>query len=339
MTATIGWYVHHHGRGHLTRLLAIAAHVDAGIRCFSSLPEPAGLPANCTWTVLPRDDEPGDHGDPRDADPTVAGLLHWAPLDHTGHRTRLAAITAAVAADPVSAFVVDVSVEVALLVRLLGIRPVLIAQPGIRDDAPHRSAFQAATRIVAPWPQALLEPAHLQEVGDKVVYTGGISRFDGRPRTGASADGVLLLGGAGGSAVTGDDIRAAEAASGEPWRVLGGASDAAWEADPWEALTSASVVVSWAGQNAIADLAAAEAWAVVVPQERPFAEQAETAAALERAGLAIVARAWPEPAAWPDLLHRARERRPDWSAWQVQGAAERAAAAIMAVAEPAGAPR
>ena len=47
-------------------------------------------------------------------------------------------------------------------VRLLGIRTIVLAQPGDRSDAPHRLAFDAAERIVAPWPEELLRPAWLQ---------------------------------------------------------------------------------------------------------------------------------------------------------------------------------
>jgi hypothetical protein len=328
MTARIGWYVHHHGRGHLTRFLAIAPHVDADISVFSSLPAPAELPASCSWTVLDRDDDPRDGRDPRDAEPTASGLLHWAPLGHAGHRGRLAAIAAAAEAQELDAFVVDVSAEVALLVRLLGVQPVLIAQPGIRDDEPHRLAFSAASAIIAPWPEALLRPDHLAPFAARTVFTGGISRFDGRVSA-AGQDGVLLLGGAGGTAVTDEDIEEAIQATDREWTMLG---DGRWSPDPWEALTRAAVVVSWAGQNAIADLAAAGARAVVVPQERPFAEQRATAAALERAGLAVVVPHWPTRQQWPDVLARASDIEPDWSAWQVGGAAARAAAVIERVA-------
>ncbi|SDH57022.1 glycosyltransferase [Microbacterium pygmaeum] len=333
MTESIGWYVHHHGRGHLTRLLSIAPHVDADIRCFSSLPRPDMLPFHCTWTMVDRDDEvAGDGGDPRDADPTAGGLLHWAPLGHRGHRGRMSAIVASLADDPVDAFVVDVSVEVTLLVRLLGFRVVLIAQPGARDDSAHHLAFQAATTIVAPWPRSLLEPAHLAAFGNKTVYTGGISRYEARlatpPPTSPRGDDIVVLGGAGGSAVSGGDIASAAQATGRRWHDLGATPDATWSADPWGELTTAGAVVSWAGQNAIADLAAAETPAIVIPQERPFAEQRETARALEQAGLAIVIPEWPERSAWSSLIERATNLRPDWDRWEVRGAAARAARAI-----------
>ena len=338
MNTRIGWYVHHHGRGHLARMLAIAPHLDAEIRCFSSLPRPDGLPDHCSWTVLDRDDDlrPGAT-DPRTADPDAGGLLHWAPLGHAGHLGRLATMVASIVDTPVDAFVVDVSVEVALLVRLLGIRTVLIAQPGRRDDAAHELGYRAATTIVAPWPRALLNPPHLAAVKDKTIFTGGISRFEGRARTvrppADRSDGnVVMLGSRGGSGVPAAAIADAMASSGRRWRVLGATPDDAWSADPWDELTAAGVVVAWAGQNSIADLAAAGAAAVIVPQDRPFGEQVETALAVERAGLAIVKTEWPPADAWPELIDRAIRLRPDWSRWEVHGAAARAAATIDATA-------
>lgn len=334
MTQRIGWYVHHHGGGHLARMLAIANHLDAEITCFSSLPEPEGLPQGCSWIALDRDDDvrPGGTA-PAEADPTAGGLLHWAPLGHAGHLGRLSAIAETIAETPFDAFVVDVSVEVTLLVRLLGIRAVVIAQPGRREDTAHHLGYRAATTIIAPWPRALLQPAHLDQMTDKTLYSGGISRFEHRqthPRSdpGGERRDVVLLGGRGGGSASTAAVDEAATSSGYRWRNLGATPGASWSADPWDALTSARVVVAWAGQNSIADLAAADAAAVVIPQDRPFAEQRETAGAIERAGLAVVATQWPHADDWPELIRRATELHPDWSQWQVDGAAGRAADAI-----------
>jgi len=324
MRQRIGWYVHHHGRGHLTRLLAIAPHLDADIECFSSLEAPADLPAHCRWTYLPRDDD-HDGGDPSLGDPTVGGMLHWAPLGHRGHRDRLALIAGSLAATPADAFVVDVSAEVTVLVRLLGVPTVAVTQPGRRDDRAHRIAFDAATTIVAPWAEDLLEPEHLRAHRRKVVYTGGISRFDGRTPSSQHDGSVLLLGGAGGTTVTDREIDLAARATGRRWRVLGGNS---WTPDPWDAMARAETVVAWAGQNSVADLAAAQARAIVIPQTRPFGEQEETAGIIRREGLATVSDAWPTAEEWPEVLASARSLRPDWSRWGVRGAAARAADAI-----------
>jgi hypothetical protein len=324
--AVLGWYIHHHGGGHLARMLAVRPHLDARVICFSSLPRPDRLPPDTEWVLLPRDDSQEDGlGGADPEDPTVGGLLHWAPLRHRGHRARLASIAAIAAEQALAAIVVDVSVEVVLFARLLGVPVVVIAQPGARDDEPHALAYRAATRIVAPWPRAAMTPRHLRSVEDKLVFVGGISRFDGRephPR-GRS---IVLLAGQGGSNVS--DAEVADAAGADEWVLLGRGE---WRQDPWPAIASADVVVSWAGQNAVADIAAAGARAVVIPQERPFDEQRATAAALERAGLAVVEPVWPAAERWLEVLERARSLRPDWGQWDTAGAALRAATAITGV--------
>ncbi len=330
MTA-VGWYVHHHGRGHLTRFEAVRPHLPGRVVAFSSLEAPSDLPPDTRWVVLPRDDAAyvrnGESIDPRSSDPTAGGLLHWAPLGHPGHRRRLAAIAAA--SIDLDAFVVDVSVEVALWVRLLGLPTVVVTQPGDRTDGVHALAYRAADRILAPWPEGSVPSVALDEARDRVAWVGGVSRFAGRSRTVAREPrSVLVLG----AALAGGALERARAEStnaGWTFRTVG--TDAAqWSADPWDALCAADVVVSAAGQNSVADLAAAGARAVVIAQERPFDEQAATAAELDRAGLAVVSHP-PEPGGFVDLLDRARALDPRWERWRTDGAPERAAAVIASV--------
>ncbi|RHA44224.1 hypothetical protein D1825_02390 [Cellulomonas rhizosphaerae] len=297
---------------------------------------PSGLRDEISWVQLDRDDglEPGQPS-PQDLDPTVGGLLHWAPLGHQGHRRRLARIAQELTQRAVTALVVDTSVEVALLGRLLGVPTVLVTQPGRRGDAAHTLGLATATRIIAPWPAELLRPPHLADVQDSVVFTGGISRFEGRRSGRARPRTVLLLAGGGGAEVGAEDLRRASAASPDyTWALAGtlGGDSGSWQDDPWADLSSAEIVVSWAGQNAVADLAASDARAVVVPQERPFDEQRATAVALRDAGLAVVGPRWPEPDRWPDLLGEAGALEPAWRRWEVEGAARRAAAVVHGVA-------
>ncbi|AGZ42932.1 glycosyl transferase [Actinoplanes friuliensis DSM 7358] len=319
-----GWYVHHHGAGHLTRFRAVRPHLAGEVVVFSSLPEPSSLPPQTSWVHLGRDDDrPAGAPDPADSDPTAGGLLHWAPLGHAGHARRLAVITDAIATRRFDRFVIDVSVEVALLVRLLGVATVVVTQPGDRSDDPHRLAYASATRVLAPWPGG----AHRSQ---GFVEVGGISRFDGRVRDAEPDPGTVLV--LGGGIVEGDlterVARAAAASPGTRWQVAGGPT---WIDDPWLALQRAEVVVAAAGQNSIADLAAAGARAVVVPQPRPFDEQAATGRILLDRSLAVVEPAWPADDAWPAVLDRARSLQPDWSLWGVAGAARRAADVIAEV--------
>ncbi|PWD52341.1 hypothetical protein C8046_03795 [Serinibacter arcticus] len=324
--STIGWYVHHHGSGHLVRFLAVRPHLSDDVVVLSSLPEPAALPPRTRWVVLDRDDDvvTGPDGvarDPHEADPRAGGHLHWAPLHHPGHTRRLATIAEVVAAERPGAFVVDVSAEVGVLVRLLGVPLVAMTQPGVREDAPHRLARGLAHAVVAPWPAGRIAgaPPELHEVG-------GVSRFGGRPRSAAPEPGRVLLLGGGPEA----PLRAPGTTGDWHWHRLG---DEGWVEDPWHDLCRAEVIVSAAGQNAVADLAAAGARAVVIAQDRPFDEQRATADALREGGLAVVVDAWPDDDAWPALLEAARRLDPPWERWQVAGAAERAAAVISSTTE------
>jgi hypothetical protein len=340
----IGWYIHHHGFGHMARFLAVRPHLNAEVDVFSSLPRPAVLPTATTWTHLARDDDPIETSTgpvaPDVAHPTARGLLHWAPLHHDGHRARLAAIADTVRDRSYDSFVVDVSAEVTVFVRLLGVPVAVFTQPGDRGDRPHRLAFDAADTIIAPWPERLYSAPYLQRVRSRVTWTGGISRFadSPRPQTRPGVDGpvrVLVLGRvAGSSAATSLPTvgRLSNGADGRvEWRSVG-ADDETWTDDPASAMLAADVVVSAAGQNSVADLAAVRARAIVLPQARPFEEQQATGLALARASLAVVLDRWPAPSAWASRLEEAMSMRPDWSLWETDGAPARAAAAIMRTA-------
>ncbi|WP_378144348.1 glycosyltransferase [Cnuibacter sp. UC19_7] len=337
---TLGWYVHHHGAGHLTRFLAVRPHLDGAVVVLSSLPEPSSLPTSTRWIALPRDDDgfagaTGAAEAPEDADATVGGLLHWAPLGHAGHRARLAAIADIARDEALAGMVVDVSVEVALFSRLLGLPTVVMSQPGDRTDEPHRIAYRAASAIVAPWPEGVLSDAALLPVRDRVRWTGGISRYE--PVPSAAATVPPPASGGGGVVVLGahphldrDGLRLVAERAGLTVTEVGATAES-WTTDPWPHLEAADVVVTAAGQNSIADLAAARVRAVVVPQERPFGEQHATGRALERLDLAIVASDPRGVDEWARLLDRALGLRPEWDRWEVAGAAQRAADRIREV--------
>lgn len=135
--------------------------------------------------------------------------------------------------------------------------------------------------------------------------------------------------GSGGADLPVDAVRAARAATpGWQWTTLGG-PDGGWASDPWPALCTADVVVTHAGQNAIAECAAAGRPVVAIPQERPYGEQLATARALRRADLAVVAERWPAPRDWPGLLASALALGGEgWHRWAPGDGASRAASAL-----------
>ncbi|OYO25350.1 hypothetical protein CGZ93_00585 [Enemella dayhoffiae] len=327
---TIGWYVHHQGSGHLTRAGVIAAHLDEPVTVLTSRERPEGPLGFADWVRL----SPDWDGSDVPQDPTAGGALHWVPRRHPGLRARMTQLSAWIDEVRPSAMVVDVSVEVATLARLHGVPVVVAVLPGERTDRAHRLAHRLADALLAPWPRRWYAAEQVAGHDDRLHCVGGLSRFTGRERVAEPEPGrVLLLAGSGGT--DGDD-------AGQPWRrdragewhwrVLGGPGGR-WLADPWEELCRAEVVVCQPGQNAVADAGAAGARVIAVPQRRPFGEQYATTEALVRAELALGVPGWPAPADWPELLERARALQPDWSRWELAGAAERAAGVVRAVAD------
>lgn len=320
----IGWYAHHQGAGHLTRLRAVAAHLDEPVWGLSSLPEPPGWTG--PWTQLARDDDPAPA--PGD-DVTAGGVLHWAPPHHRGLADRMSRLASWCATHRPRLLVVDVSVEVALLARLCGVPTVVVALPGARVDPVHRLAYDSASALLAPWPDAVHTGGWPEEWTAKLWCVGGISRFDGRelpgPREASGRRRVLVLWGSGGRSTGIDAVAAARAATPD-WEWVERDPVTAPSSDLWADLARADVVVTHAGQNAVAEVAAARRPAVVVAQPRPFGEQEATAAAVDRMGLAVGLTRWPDTTVWPGLLEQAaRLGGSGWSRWSDGEGARRAA--------------
>ena len=262
---------------------------------------------------------------------TAGGTLHYAPYGSPQIASRFAQIANWVADNHPEAFYVDVSDEVAVFVRLMGIPVVVHAMPGARGDAPHQLAYAQADAIVAAWPDWVPVPEHLRAHADRLHAVGGISRLT--PREGVQRDPnhVVVMAGLGGSTWSPEDWAAVEAACPEyRFTFLGGDNHVD---DPTELLQSAGIAVTAGGQNSVADLAATDTPAVILPQPRPFAEQKLGAKVLD--GLVTVRNAFPAPEEWPELLRR---RETDWARWQTEGAARRAAEVIADVAEHPGQP-
>jgi hypothetical protein len=324
----VGWYVHHHGTGHLQRFLTVRTHLEGAVG-LSSLPRPAGL-ASDEWVRLAIDAPAA-----ADSDPTAGGALHWAPLRHAGLRDRMAAVARWISAARPDVLVCDVSVEVASLARLMGVPVVWIAQRGVRRDPPHQLAYAVAT-VVAPWTAALAT----SDTGlpGTTRFVGAISRFDGRasePPPGRRAV-TLVLGGGGHEVRPAHVSDTARAVADWSWTVAGLGEpvgepvlDRGTVPDTWRLLCDADVIVASAGGNLIAEVAAARRPLVCLPQSRPFGEQHDGADELARAGLAETLSQWPDPAGWREVLTRAQARDPDgWARLHDGGGAARLAAVI-----------
>lgn len=337
----IGYYAHHHGSGHVTRLQSIAATLREPVWGLSSLPAPGGW--SQPWTQLARDDTPSPSAAAAAGDVTAGGVLHWAPPLHDGLSARMAQLAGWIHQHRPRLLVVDVSVEVALLARLCGVPTVVVALPGTRLDRPHRLAYDSAEALLAPWPDGVHMRDWPASWRQKAWCVGGISRFDGRPAAPVRLAArrhrrqVLVLWGSGGRSAGRDAVAAARVATPD-WDWLERDPASSPSPDLWGELAAADVVVTHAGQNAVAEVAAARRPAVVIAQTRPFGEQEATASAVSRLGAAVGLDSWPRADEWPALLERAAALGgAGWSRWSTGDGARRAASHLEALAGSAGA--
>lgn len=322
----IGYYVHHHGVGHLRRMLALTPHLEQPVTVLSSLPPPGDFSGG--WVRLAADDS-----QPAPCDVTAGGTLHWAPRLDPALARRTAQIVDWLERARPSLVVVDVSVEVAVLVRLAGVPVVVVAMPGERSDRPHAMAYDLADALLAPWPDEGGTASWPKHWLDKTWHVGAFSRFDGlsRPvtRDTARQPQALLLWGEGGAGCDETRLDRMRAATpGWDWR-LAHAGRRLGPDQVWKALCDADVVVTHGGQNTVAEVAAARTPAVVVADPRPFAEQHDTVHSLRQARVAVGLDSWPDSARWPGLLRDAGALGGQaWSRWSYGDGAARAGRAI-----------
>lgn len=353
----VGWYVHHHGAGHRTRATVIGAElVNRGVdvTLLGSALDREGARGKSLRTVLLAMDAPLRQGaSESDCDVTVRGTMHWAPLSHSGFQERMTTIARWIQVEEPDVFVVDVSCEIAVMVRLLGVPVVIVAQPGDRRDPAHSAAMDAASAVLAPWPSwatseiwqrsgaRSASSAHPDPSSPHVVAVGGITG-----RVGAGVPTItggapreaprhrprgLLLTGSEGFDDPGLPSVIAKAVPELDWTVAGGG---VWLPDVQRHLTDSDVVVTHAGQNAIADVAGSGTPAVVLPQKRPFDEQARMGQVLGRSGMArVVQQCDLEGADWRELIDQARASDGQtWAKWGCEGAVARAASMVEVVA-------
>jgi hypothetical protein len=341
MPRPIGYYVHHHGDGHRQRALSIAAAMGGRIVLLGT-----GL-AGRTGTVrtidLP-DDRLTEAGfDGEDGEGCRPRALHYAPIDHDGVRRRVAIITDWIARERPALIVVDVSVEIAMLARLAATPTVYVRLAGWRDDPAHLDAFRGARALLAPFAPDLDDSRTAGWVRAKTMFVPGIGPV---PAAGVEdGDNVLVVLGAGGSAIDGE--RFADAARATPdrrWRVAGSATAPAdapsnltmlgWIDDVGSEIRRAGVVVGAAGDGVVGAILSAEKPFVCLPEPRPFDEQTAKARQLATFGAAVVRERWPAGDEWRDVLAEAGRLDRQAAARLNDGdGANRAAAFLLAAAE------
>jgi hypothetical protein len=314
MPARIGYYVHHQGRGHLARALAIARQAPAVFTLIGSglAGETGEIDGLALAPDLPDD---ATRFDPA----TQPASLHYAPLGNDGVRQRMAAVAGWIAAVRPGLVVCDVSVEIAMLARLLATPSIYVRLHGARDDPAHVEAFRSAQALLAPFHADLEDERTPSWVRAKTVYFPGITAAP--PACTPAVETILVVSGAGGPPFDGEAIAAAAAATpGYRWCAIGpvtpvrdppaNLSVRGWVDDAPARIAGAGVVIGAAGDGLMGGVIAAGRPFICLPQARPYGEQEAAAAQLQARGAAVVLPAWPPAAAWPTLIARARALDP-----------------------------
>lgn len=323
----IGYYVHHHGAGHLSRARAIIGPATDQFTVMGT--GLAGRTGEVPALDLPDDRPVGDDRfDGIDGGADRPDALHYAPTGHAGIRGRVAALTDWIRKLGPSLMVVDVSVEVAMLGRLASTPTLYVRLAGKRTDAAHLEAFRGATALLAPFHPDLDDPSTPDWVRAKTRYFPALT-VTATPAAIDPTSVVVVFGGGGGQA-EGDTLAAAARHTPElQWRVLGPVTPVSdpppnlilrgWVEDAEVEIARAGAVIGSAGDGVVSAVLAADRPFLCLPQARPYEEQIAKARALGSLGAAIVLETWPDGDAWPDLLRRVRRPAGDARSRLVSG--------------------
>lgn len=321
----IGFYVHHHGRGHAYRTQEIIAHLRGSAFVFGS---DLSVFEDFDSQQLISELLPPDTNQTASHTKDWPEVLHYAPLGIPTIRNRVYKLVRSFEKYDLDLLVIDVSVEVALLARLCGLPTVYSRQHGYRQDAAHTTAFRSATSLLAPYPQDWEEPETPKWIQDKTFYAGGFSRLadqelstnEAKKRVGFSSHQkhVVVMTGFGGEEEPYQLLNETARHNTQwQWWVLGPISPSASfpdnlhylgvQSNPYPYLKGADVVIASAGNNTVMELAQIKAHYICIPEARPFDEQLSKARLLARKNAALVLPQWSNPEVWKSHLQQAQQ--------------------------------
>ena len=331
MKKPIAFFVHHQGRGHANRTMAIAEHFsqDRPVSVLTAGPE---YFANCSSAVdvvaLPNMIGETVPTERLFAEPTPS-VMHCVPLGLPSMRKTMRTIVDHLDDRDIGLFVVDVSSEIGMLGRICSTPTVQMRLHGDRNDVGHVGSYESMVGILAPFDERLEQDDYPKMLRDKTFYTGGLcttrdqvlTKELAREKLGLPADSkiVLVLTGGGGSGTPYAPLTiAARAVPDALWLVAGpvlkeghetdfpNLKQLGWVDNVTDYIAASDVMVASAGDNTVHEIARAAKPFVVMPEWRYFSEQHRKADELVRLGAAVSAPCWPgDYGGWRHLLEHA----------------------------------
>ncbi|MDY8108152.1 glycosyltransferase [Fulvimarina sp. 2208YS6-2-32] len=336
MTKPIAFFVHHQGRGHANRTMAMVEAFSATRPVSVMTAGPLlfdGFSRDIELIPLPNMIGAGVPTARLYEEPTPS-TLHCVPLGLAEMRRTMRTIVDHLDDRDVGLFVVDVSSEIALLSRIASVPAVQIRMHGDRSDIGHLGSYESSVGMLAPFDERLEQDDYPSNLRAKTFYSGGLctTRDPVREREAARrtlgldperALVVVLTGGGGAGTPYAPLTVAARAVPDAEWLVLGptlkeghetnfsNLRELGWVENVTDYLAAADIVIASAGDNTVTEIARVGRPFVVMPEWRYFGEQTRKAEALARLGAAVHAPRWPgDIPAWQALMAEARELDP-----------------------------
>lgn len=335
-TKPITFFIHHQGRGHANRCMAIVRELPPERRVtvlcarpelFDGFDRPIEIVAlpNMIGAPVPT---------PALFAQATPEVLHCVPLGVDATRATMRTIIDHLDDVGPALFVVDVSAEIALLSRIASVPAIKIRMHGDRADPGHLGAYQACVGLLAPFDVAIEQDDFPQWGRDKTCYTGGLcttidpvpTKAEARARLGLDPDQeiVLVLTGGGGAGTPYAPLTmAARAVPDALWLVVGPVHreghetdfgnliEKGWVAGVTDHIAAADVVIASAGDNTVHEIARVGRPYICAPEWRYFGEQSRKADRLAEVGAAVALHNWPGSLApWRSLLDEAKALDP-----------------------------
>ncbi len=332
MKKPIAFFVHHQGRGHANRTMAVAAEFarDRAVSVLTADPRLFdGFGRDIEIVALPNMIGAAVPTARLYAEPTPQ-VMHCVPLGLDAMRRTMRSILDHLDERGIGLFVVDVSAEIALLARIASVPAVQIRMHGDRSDIGHVGAYEACVGMLAPstsaWSKTITRHTCAPRPSTAAACAPASTGCRSARRPAPSSASILhgrsswrVTGGGGSGTPYAPLTVAARAEPDALWLTLGpthreghetdfsNLRELGWVSSVTDYLAAADIVIASAGDNTVHEIARVGGRLIVMPEWRYFAEQTRKAEALVRLGAAVQAPAWPgDLRGWRDLLARAR---------------------------------
>lgn len=292
----IGYYAHSHGSGHSRYANLFSRLAPGAVTIFTDSRFPFDSPAD----VVHLDNENPDGTQLNRTTYSEPDCLHYAPVGMSKITERNKRILEGILERGIQLMIVDVSVEMASLMRVSSVPYAYVRLMGKRDDTAHTCAYQGALFLLAFYPKEL-EPEETPDwVVQKTVYLNFLTerpKFRTRQSLDLPQNYVLYMQGLGGHDDAPELIeKIAEYLSPRPLLTIGplmrspqvsNLIQLGLVSDAQGFIAGAEIVIASCGMNTVTEIFCHRKKYLMHPQKRPYHEQYFMAKSLEKLGLAV----------------------------------------------------